>query len=168
MSTWLESAQPGNKVELTGPMGVFYLRAVERLLLFLAGGTGLAPFLSMLEVLVRANSQQKVHLIYGVTRDLDLVLVEAIQAYAEKLPNFTFSTVVADAESNHPRKGWVTQHMPKECLNDGDVDVYLCGPPPMVDAVRKHFDANGVKPNSFHYEKFTPNTAPVTHERSKV
>jgi benzoate/toluate 1,2-dioxygenase reductase subunit len=47
--------------------------------------------------------------------------------------------------------------MPPEALNDGDVDVYLCGPPPMVDAVRKHFDDNGVKPNSFHYEKFTPN-----------
>ncbi|MFP3565611.1 benzoate 1,2-dioxygenase electron transfer component BenC [Paraburkholderia sp. SIMBA_030] len=162
MSTWLESAQAGNKVELTGPLGSFYLRAVERPLLFLAGGTGLAPFLSMLEVLVRANSQQKVHLIYGVTRDLDLVQVDAIDAYVAKLPNFAYSTVVADTDSTHPRKGWVTQHMPAEAVNDGDVDVYLCGPPPMVDAVRKHFDDNGVKPNSFHYEKFTPNTAPGT------
>jgi benzoate/toluate 1,2-dioxygenase reductase subunit len=162
MSTWLESAQAGNKVELTGPLGSFYLRAVERSLLFLAGGTGLAPFLSMLEVLARANSQQKVHLIYGVTRDLDLVQVDAIEAYVAKLPNFTYSTVVADADSTHPRKGWVTQHMPAEAVNDGDVDVYLCGPPPMVDAVRKYFDDNGVKPNSFHYEKFTPNAAPRT------
>jgi benzoate/toluate 1,2-dioxygenase reductase subunit len=162
MSTWLESAQAGNKVELTGPLGSFYLRAVERPLLFLAGGTGLAPFLSMLEVLARTSSPQKVHLIYGVTRDLDLVQVDAIDAYVAKLPNFTYSTVVADTESTHPRKGWVTQHMPAEAVNDGDVDVYLCGPPPMVDAVRKHFDDNGVKPNSFHYEKFTPNAAPRT------
>jgi len=160
MSTWLDSAQPGNKLELTGPLGSFYLRAVERPLLFLAGGTGLAPFLSMLEVLARADSQQRVHLIYGVTRDLDLVQVDAIEAYVAKLPNFTYTTVVADAESTHPAKGWVTQHMPAEALNEGDVDVYLCGPPPMVDAVRKHFDDNGVKPNSFHYEKFTPNAAP--------
>jgi benzoate/toluate 1,2-dioxygenase reductase component len=162
MSTWLESAQPGNKVELIGPLGSFYLRAVERPLLFLAGGTGLAPFLSMLEVLARADSQQKVHLIYGVTRDLDLVQVDAIEAYVAKLPNFTYATVVADADSAHPAKGWVTQHMPAEALNDGDVDVYLCGPPPMVDAVRKYFDDNGVRPNSFHYEKFTPNAAPRT------
>ncbi|MGF6770681.1 benzoate/toluate 1,2-dioxygenase reductase subunit [Paraburkholderia sp. GAS199] len=160
MSTWLESAQPGAKVELSGPLGSFYLRAVERPLLFLAGGTGLAPFLSMLEVLARTNSQQKVHLIYGVTRDLDLVQVEAIEAYVARLPNFTYSTVVADAQSGHPRKGWVTQHMPAESVNDGDVDVYLCGPPPMVDAVRQYFDANGIKPNSFHYEKFTPNVVP--------
>jgi benzoate/toluate 1,2-dioxygenase reductase component len=159
MSTWLDSAQAGDKVELTGPLGSFYLRAVERPLLFLAGGTGLAPFLSMLEVLARANSQQTIHLIYGVTRDLDLVQVEAIEAYLAKLPNFSFITVVADSESNHPRKGWVTQHMVPDVLHDGEVDVYLCGPPPMVDAVRKHFDDTGVKPNSFHYEKFTPNAS---------
>ena len=162
MSTWLESAQPGDRVDMTGPLGSFYLRAVDRPLLFLAGGTGLAPFLSMLEILARANFRQRVHLIYGVTRDLDLVQVEAIEAFSAKLPNFTFCTVVADPASSHPRKGWVTQHMPDECLNDGDVDVYLCGPPPMVDAVRRHFDENGTKPNSFHYEKFTPNAVPVT------
>ena len=46
----------------------------------------------MLEVLARAGAQQKVHLIYGVTRDLDLVLVDAIEAYAAKLPNFSFAT----------------------------------------------------------------------------
>ncbi|WP_027796149.1 benzoate 1,2-dioxygenase electron transfer component BenC [Paraburkholderia acidipaludis] len=160
MSGWLESAQPGDKLDLTGPLGSFYLRGVQRPLLFLAGGTGLAPFLSMLEVLARAGSQQKVHLIYGVTRDLDLVQVEAIEAYTAKLANFSYATVVADAASSHPRKGWVTQHIPADALNDVDVDVYLCGPPPMVDAVRKHFDDEGVTPNSFHYEKFTPNVAP--------
>lgn len=157
MSTWLERAEVGTKLELTGPLGSFYLREVQRPLLFLAGGTGLAPFLSMLEVLARGNSQQKVHLIYGVTRDMDLVLVNEIEAYAKRLANFSYSTVVADAASSHPRKGWVTHHMPSESLNGGDVDVYLCGPPAMVDAVRQHFGDNGVTPNGFHYEKFTPN-----------
>ncbi|MGY5809073.1 benzoate 1,2-dioxygenase electron transfer component BenC [Rhizobium sp. LEGMi198b] len=157
MSNWLERAAVGTKLELTGPLGSFYLREVKRPLLFLAGGTGLAPFLSMLEVLAWENSQQEVHLIYGVTRDLDLVLVDEIETYAARLPNFSFATVVAEEASIHPRKGWVTQHMPAEVLHGGDVDVYLCGPPPMVDAVRKHFDDSGVKPKSFHYEKFTPN-----------
>jgi benzoate/toluate 1,2-dioxygenase reductase subunit len=157
MSTWLESARPGDKLDLIGPQGSFYLRDVQRPLLFLAGGTGLAPFLSMLEVLARAGCEQKVHMVYGVTRELDLVQVDVIEAYAARLPNFSYATVVADASSSHPRKGWVTQHIAAHALNDGDVDVYLCGPPPMVDAVRLHFDESGVKPNSFHYEKFTPN-----------
>ena len=157
MSTWLESARPGDTLDLHGPLGSFYLREVERPLLFLAGGTGLAPFLSMLEVLARARSQQKIHLIYGVTRSRDLVQVADIASYMGRLPNFSYSTVVAEPGSSHPRAGWVTQHIPADALNDGDVDVYLCGPPPMVDAVRQHFDGQGMKPHSFHYEKFTPN-----------
>ncbi|MCA0257489.1 MAG: ring-hydroxylating dioxygenase ferredoxin reductase family protein [Proteobacteria bacterium] len=157
MSRWLSGAKPGDKLSLTGPLGSFYLRNDERPLLFLAGGTGLAPFLSMLEVLARAGSTQNIHLIYGVTRDLDLVLVDEIEAYAARLPNFTFSTVVAEEASTHPKKGWVTQHMPEDMLQAGAFDAYLCGPPPMVDAVRRYFDETGVKPASFHYEKFTPN-----------
>lgn len=157
MSTWLSRAAPGDRLELTGPMGSFYLRGDDRPLLFLAGGTGLAPFLAMLEVLARAGSRQHIHLIYGVTRDQDLVLVDRIAALARRLANFTFATVVADDASDHPRKGWVTQHMPDEMLAAGEVDIYLCGPPPMVDAVRRHLDDRGIRPASFHYEKFTPN-----------
>lgn len=157
MSGWLARARPGDRLDLTGPMGSFYLRDRDGPLLFLAGGTGLAPFLSMLEVLARAGSRRHIHLIYGVTRDLDLVLVDQIAAYASRLPNFTFATVVADPASDHPRKGWVTQHMPEDMLTAGEVDVYLCGPPPMVDAVRHYLDENAIRPASFHYEKFTPN-----------
>lgn len=157
MSGWLARARPGDTLNLTGPLGSFYLRDGHAPLLFLAGGTGLAPFLSMLEVLGRAGTQQKIHLIYGVTRDLDLVLVDTLEAYSARLANFSFATVVADEASSHPRKGWVTQYMPEDMLREGSPDVYLCGPPPMVDAVRRYFDEKGVTPNCFHYEKFTPN-----------
>jgi benzoate/toluate 1,2-dioxygenase reductase component len=158
MSSWLEQAKIGTTLDLTGPLGSFYLRDVQNPLLFLAGGTGLAPFLSMLEVLAQQQSSQTIHLIYGVTRDLDLVLVDQLEAFTGRLPNFTYATVVAEDTTNHPRKGWVTQHMPQDMLTGGNVDVYLCGPPPMVDAVRSYFDHKGVKPNSFYYEKFTPNS----------
>ncbi|NMY26197.1 ring-hydroxylating dioxygenase ferredoxin reductase family protein [Pseudomonas sp. WS 5021] len=157
MSSWLERAQPGDSVPMTGPLGSFYLREVQRPLLLLAGGTGLAPFLSMLEVLALRGESRPITLIYGVTRDQDLVLVEALEAFAARLPNLTLVTCVADPQTAHPRQGYVTQHMAGDVLNDGDVDVYLCGPPPMVDAVREHFKHQGVSPASFHYEKFTAN-----------
>ncbi|MDD1131216.1 benzoate 1,2-dioxygenase electron transfer component BenC [Pseudomonas shahriarae] len=157
MSSWLERAQPGDRVPMTGPLGSFYLREVVRPLLLLAGGTGLAPFLSMLEVLARRGETRPITLIYGVTRDQDLVLLEALEAFAARLPQLTIVTCVADPQTAHPRQGYVTQHMGREALHDGDVDVYLCGPPPMVDAVRQHFKHQGVSPASFHYEKFTAN-----------
>ena len=156
MGTWLGRARPGDRVRVTGPMGSFYLRPVTRPLLFLAGGTGLAPFLSMLEVLAGQGSTERIHLVYGVTRDADLVLVDALEGFAARLPGFGFTTVVADAGSAHPRKGWVTGHMPGD-LMAGAFDAYLCGPPPMVDAVRGWFAEQGIAPASFHYEKFTPN-----------
>ena len=157
MSGWLERAQVGDTVAMTGPLGSFYLRAVNRPLLLLAGGTGLAPFLSMLEVLAELNETRQITLIYGVTRDQDLVMVQALQTFSTRLANFSLVTCVADPQTGHAQQGYVTQHMTPHMLNDGNVDVYLCGPPPMVDAVRKHFTAAGVTPASFHYEKFTPN-----------
>ena len=160
MSTWLVGqAKTGDKVTLAGAMGIFYLRPVDRPLLMLAGGTGLAPFLSMLEHLKASGSSQPVHLIYGVTNNEDLVAVEALEAYAADIEGFTFKTVVADAQSGHPRTGYVTNHMEDAPINDGDVDVYLCGPPPMVDAVLGYFREEGIEPASFHYERFTPSVA---------
>jgi benzoate/toluate 1,2-dioxygenase reductase subunit len=50
----------------------------------------------------------------------------------------------------------VTSHIEPTHLNGGDVDIYLCGPPAMVEAVRNWLDRQGVTPASFHYEKFAP------------
>ncbi len=161
MSTFLrEKGQPGTPMEFVGPSGSFYLREIRRPLLFLAGGTGLAPFLSMLGRLAETGAGgQPVHLVYGVTNDADLVGVDQLEAFAARVPGFTFSTCVAAEGSAHPRKGYVTAHIEPGHLNGGEVDVYLCGPPPMVDAVRSWLAEQGVTPANFYYEKFSPSGA---------
>jgi len=155
MSGWLASkAAPGDHMRFVGPNGSFFLRSVDRSVVMLAGGTGLAPLLSMLEVLADVGTDQPVHLIYGVTADGDLVEIERIEALAARLPTFTWASCVADPASAHPLKGYVTHHLADEHLNAGDCDVYLCGPPPMVEAVRLFLREKGVEPAHFHYEKF--------------
>jgi benzoate/toluate 1,2-dioxygenase reductase subunit len=57
--------------------------------------------------------------------------------------------------------------MEPQRLNDGDVDVYLCGPPPMVEAVREHMKAQGITPLNFYYEKFNV-AAPAAIEESRA
>lgn len=157
MSGYLfDRAKPGDTLSITGPYGTFYLRDIARPQLFLAGGTGLAPFLSMLEKISGAELKHPIRMIYGVTNDIDLVEVEKLEAFAAKIPGFTFATTVADEASQHPRKGFVTHHIADEHLNGGDVDVYLCGPPPMVDAVQAAFAERGVKPARLFFEKFNP------------
>ncbi|MBK0869530.1 ring-hydroxylating dioxygenase ferredoxin reductase family protein [Saccharopolyspora sp. HNM0986] len=157
MSEYLKTrARAGDRVEFTGPMGGFFLREINRRALLLAGGTGLAPLLAMLEKLRETGLEHPVHLVYGVTADQDLVEVQRLQDYAEALPQFTFETCVAEESSEHPNKGYVTKFVGPEHLADGDVDVYLCGPPPMVEAVRSDLAGRGVTPAHFHYEKFNP------------
>ncbi len=160
MSGYLtDRARPGDAIRLRGPQGSFYLRTPVRPMLFLAGGTGLAPFLSMLEQLAADASPQPVHLIYGVTHDHDLVKLEQLESYRRRLPNFSYLTCVASEASQSPHKGYVTQHLDESLLNDGDLDVYLCGPPPMVEAVLGDFQRRAFTPASFHYEKFAPSQA---------
>jgi benzoate/toluate 1,2-dioxygenase reductase subunit len=157
LTTYLrDRAQVGDKIAFNGPLGSFYLRQITRPVLFLAGGTGLAPFLSMLHKIEQSGcSEHPIHLIFGVTNDPDLVKVDELEGYAARLPNFTFTCVVAAEESSYPTKGYVTHHMQPEHLNNGVVDIYLCGPPPMVDAVRKYLADHGITPASFYYEKFS-------------
>jgi NAD(P)H-flavin reductase/ferredoxin len=156
LATFLRGpAEVGHRIEFHGPLGTFYLRPMKRPVLFLAGGTGLAPFTAMLGAIDPENSQHPIHLIYGVTNDEDLVKVDELENAAKRLPNFSFTCCVANEESTCPSKGYVTRYIEPAHLNGGDVDVYLCGPPAMVDAVRDHFKQQGVTPQNFYYEKFS-------------
>lgn len=156
MSTYMRSkAQADDFMVFSGPYGSFYLRPVERPVLMLAGGTGLAPFLSMLRWLQANPVAQPVRLAYGVNGNADLVELETLEALKAALPDFDYFTVVVDRASGHPRLGYVTEHLGPQHLFDGNVDVYVCGPPPMVEGVRKWMAGAGVVPKSFHYEKFS-------------
>ncbi|GAB3158809.1 benzoate 1,2-dioxygenase electron transfer component BenC [Amycolatopsis stemonae] len=155
MSEYLtERAKPGDELTFTGPHGSFFLRETERPVLLLAGGTGLAPILSILRTLRAAGSTRPAHLVYGVSTDDDLVEVETLEELAAQVENLTWDHCVADPGSTAPHKGYVTTLIRDEHLHDGDVAVYLCGPPPMVEAVRTHFSDAGFEPTGFYYEKF--------------
>jgi benzoate/toluate 1,2-dioxygenase reductase subunit len=163
MSSYLEQrAKPGDRLTLRGPLGSFYLRPARRPMLFIAGGTGISPILSMLEVLGEEGARgHAVSLIYGVHDAADLVEMERIEALQKVIPEFTVTTTVSGPGSTHPRVGRVTAHFAGEHLNGGDIDVYLCGPPDLVEVVREHIAASDITPAGLHYEKFIPAQAEV-------
>lgn len=166
MSHWLShQAAAGMPLSLTGPMGSFYLRGGERPLLMLAGGTGLAPMLAMLRTLARQQSARQITLLYGVNRDEDLVLVDVLNDLAARLPDFNWLPVVADSASSCAQKGYVTEHFTSTMLNEGEVDIYLCGPPPMVNGVASTLQSLGIQPAGFWYEKFIASQSAATQER---
>ena len=152
-------------MEFIGPSGSFYLREIKRPLLFLAGGTGLAPFLSMLGTLALTGVGQPDAPGLWRHQRCRSGRPRALEDYAARIPGFTFATCVAAEASAHPRKGYVTAHIAPAHLHGGEVDVYLCGPPPMVDAVRGWLAEEGVAPANFYYEKFSPSGAVTASAR---
>ncbi|GGG26327.1 oxidoreductase [Rhodococcoides trifolii] len=160
MSTYLsDTAKVGDDISFTGPHGSFFLREAERPALLLAGGTGLAPVLSILRTLESSGSTRDVHLVYGASTDDDVVELDTLKSLADSLDGFTWDYCVSDKDTTAENTGYVTGFIKPEHLNDGDVAVYLCGPPPMVEAVRGHFVEQSVEPTGFYYEKFAPSAA---------
>ena len=167
MSDYLtDRAAVGDELTFTGPHGSFFLRETDRPVLLLAGGTGLAPILSILRTMVATGSRRPVHLVYGVSTDDDVVELDTIAKLATELPQLTWDYVVSDPASTAPNTGYVMSLIRDEHLHGGDVAVYLCGPPPMVEAVRTHFAERGIEPTGIYYEKFALAAAPGTEADS--
>lgn len=158
MGSYLDHrAAPGDRIAMHGPLGSFYLRAPKRPLLFIAGGTGIAPILSMLELLATdCTHGHPVHLVYGVHDEADLVEMERIEALSGRIEGFSVTTTCSGLVSGHPAVGRVTDHLEPAHYHGGDVDIYLCGPPEMVEVARAHVADSGIEVAGFHYEKFIP------------
>lgn len=158
MSHYLtELAQVGDEIHFQAPFGGFYLRAIERPILMIAGGTGLAPFLAMLEHIGRHEWGVLIHLVYGVTNDEDLVAVAELEAHVRALRGFfSYTACVVNTVTATRNKGFVTDYLLPEMFHGGEVDVYLCGPPPMVGAVETFMAARKLAPAHMYYEKFLP------------
>lgn len=157
MSNFLrEECQPGMTVEFEAPLGSFYLRQVDKPLVLIAGGTGLSAFLAMLDELEeKGGSSYPVHLYYGVTQDADLCEIQRLDSYRSRNPYFEYHTIVSQpSEQWQGKVGFITEHFGVEKLLMSSCDIYMCGPPPMVEAIKGWFDQQGLQEFNMFYEKF--------------
>lgn len=123
---------------------------------FLAGGTGLSPLLSMLRKMAEWGEAQPARLFFGVTRCGEVFAQDEIAALAEALPDFHAETVVWN-----PGPAWTGPVGNPVELASAEIamveempDVYLCGPPPMMDAAVAALTAAGVPADQIHLERF--------------
>ncbi|SEN57372.1 anthranilate 1,2-dioxygenase reductase subunit [Pseudomonas sp. ok272] len=151
-----ERCQVGDELLLEAPLGAFYLRQVARPLVLVAGGTGLSALLGMLDELVARGCEQPVHLYYGVRSAADLCEAERIKAYAETLPGFRYTEVLSDPSPQWTgKRGYLTDHFEVAELRDTTADMYVCGPPPMVESIKQWRQDQGLECVQLYYEKFT-------------
>jgi benzoate/toluate 1,2-dioxygenase reductase subunit len=149
------AAKPGDMLEVGSPRGTFFLRDEDRPRLFVAGGTGLAPFLSMLRSLGNDERHRNTptHLILGARTAEHLFGINELEQLQAELPNFSFDVAVESGASSNWRQGYATDLIGRLPL-DPATRVYLCGPPPMVEAGKKAVSAAGFSAADVLCERF--------------
>lgn len=157
MSSYLaDRAVPGNLLELEGPYGEFKWNKTTYPIIMMAGGTGIAPLISILKTIAaERRHKERIILCFGVNRKEDLFFEEELEYYREIMPRLDVRIAVVES---HPEWGGLTGHV-SNLLRDSDVkpnsQAFLCGPPPMVSAARERLLSLGVQPDAIMYERFS-------------
>lgn len=154
MSDYLRQAKVGETLNVTGPVGSFYSREINRETLFFAGGTGIAPFIAMLEKLNKEENNQTIKLFYGATTAENIVELDRLKTYTNL--NVELYPCTSNENGDKYAKGYVTQWINKEELSAAIYDLYICGPNAMVDGVKSSLEENQIHYENFYTEKFIP------------
>ena len=148
----------GDQLQLAGPFGVFTLRDRDSDIVFVGGGAGMAPILCLLRVLAERDSSRKATYYYGARTKDDLCFEDELRALEEKLPNFTYVPALSeptDDDAWDGEVGMITDVVKKHESDLSEVDSYVCGPPPMVEAAMAVLDGLGADDKHIYYDKFT-------------
>ncbi|MCB1137611.1 MAG: 2Fe-2S iron-sulfur cluster binding domain-containing protein [Leptospiraceae bacterium] len=156
---WLfEKDRTGAKLKVGGPFGEFQLKPADAPLLFIAGGSGMAPILSILESAGGEDLQRDAVYLFGARTQADLYAIEEIKNATRKWQGkFEFIPVLShepDESDWHGRRGLVTEMLP-EIKKLGERHAYLCGPPGMIDAALDHLKGSGIQDGNIHFDRFT-------------
>jgi len=154
--------QAGHELEVTGPYGVFTLREKsDRPLLFIGGGAGMAPILALVRAMAERGTDRPAVYYYGARRPQDLFHLDELAELEQRLPNFRFVPALSDCDEEDwsGERGLITDVVARCEQELGEVDAYLCGPPPMVDAAIGLLEQKGVPESRVYFDKFTT-TAP--------
>jgi CDP-4-dehydro-6-deoxyglucose reductase, E3 len=147
----------GSLLRIEGPVGQFFYEPSAAPLLLIAGGTGFAPIKSLLRhVLEVERSTRPLHLYWGARTAQDVYEHETVRRWAAAHPNLHYVPVLsAPVEDTGWRGGWVHD------AAAGDLgaelarhDVYVAGPPALVEAVRTGFPELGVEPGRIRFDSF--------------
>jgi methane monooxygenase component C len=152
-----KAAKPGLTVKLHGPFGGFSLRENGfRPRYFVAGGTGLSPVLSMIRHMKQEQHPQETKLFFGVTHQHELFCVDELKELEASMPNFSAHVAVMQPDADwQGSKGTVVDDLLKHLEGAKAIpDIYMCGPPGMIDATFAAAAKKGVPKDHVYVEKF--------------
>jgi CDP-4-dehydro-6-deoxyglucose reductase len=157
-------------LRIEGPLGSFYIRESARPLILMGGGTGFAPLKGMLEQMMAQGLDQPVHLYWGVRAKADLYMDSVVRSWVSRHPQLTYVPVLSEPLATDAwtgRTGWVHDAVAADFPDLSGHDVYLSGPPPMVNAAKTAFLAQGLPEEQLYYDSFeySPDTLKAIQEK---
>lgn len=164
-SSYIFSRKPGDKVNISGPYGEFFLRETNNEMMFIGGGAGMAPMRSHIFNLFHTiHTKRKVTFWYGARALQEAPYVDQFNKIQEENSNFHWTLALdrpdpkADEAGVAYKPGFVHQVIYENYLknheNPEDIEYYLCGPPMMIAAVTKMLYDLGVPDENVMYDNF--------------
>lgn len=160
-----EKLEEGDELDSTGPSGWF---CHEPLidgddLVFLAGGSGITPFMSILRDFANRGTGHRVHLLYGSRTQDDIVFAKALEDLGQKLPDLTVTHVLSEPPADYEGdSGFLDADRIRESVGDLDGRMfYVCGPNVMLDLCRSALDQLDVPLNRVRFELYGPPDDPT-------
>jgi len=145
----------GEEVIVDGPFGVFTITDDKKDLVFIAGGVGITPFMSMIKHNLYSNKKQNITLIYGARTKKDIIFKNTLDKIKEKW----FKKVYVLSDEKSFSKNWKNGYIDTEIIKN-NVDnlknslFYICGPEPMKENITKILKDLGVKKSNIKIESF--------------
>lgn len=145
-------------LRLQGPYGIFFLRQdSERPILLMAGGTGFAPIKGMLDHAFARGERRALHLYWGARRQRDLYMHDLVRAWARRHENFRYAPVLSEPlpeDGWRGRTGLVHAALAADHPDLSGYEVYASGPPPMIEAAKPVFRAQGLPEERLYFDSF--------------
>jgi CDP-4-dehydro-6-deoxyglucose reductase len=156
-TSWVDDGlEVGDRLRVEGPLGTFVPREdSERPMIFMAGGTGFAPVKAIVEHFIALGTRRRMQLYWGARSAADLYLRALAEHWARDVPNLAFHAVVSDPEQAAGlRTGLVHEAVLEDQPDLSGHDLYMSGPPAMIDAGHQLFLDAGLPEERLYYDSF--------------
>jgi Na+-transporting NADH:ubiquinone oxidoreductase subunit F len=163
-TTWVHKfLKEGDAVELVGPFGDFRIHDTPAAMVCVAGGSGMAPFKSMLNELFDKGSfpEKEIWYFFGARTTRDMFYLDELRALEAKWPRFHFVPALSEPKPEEKwqgETGLITEVLERYIKSDvpkaKGLEGYLCGSPGMINACINVMTKNGIKDSDIYFDKF--------------
>jgi len=162
VSSYIFNLKPGDEVAISGPYGQFFAKDTDNEMIFVGGGSGMAPMRShIFDQLKRLHSKRKISFWYGARSLSEVFYQDDFDGLAKEFQNFNWTIGLSEPQPEdhwQGATGFIHQILYELYLKDHpapeDCEYYLCGPPPMISALEKLLYDLGVDAKNIMFDKF--------------